>query len=174
MLLLHVHSFHPMRGVNKRNVLIPSVSPSSEDIRIVPFPSSIWTSGATIANFSFTIYKEKRFKILIYIAKNHKKTKNWHFFHKGSYFPLPLKGAKVFFKIPQGMQESTRNSPNYSMPMFAYLLPPHLTTDKVQIKLAPNGQLWTLDWPFVFCPSLQIRYWARHLVSIPILYLHVL
>lgn len=76
MLLLHVHSFHPMRGVNKRNVLIPSVSPSSEDIRIVPFPSSIWTSGATIANFSFTIYKEKRFKILIYIAKNHKKTKN--------------------------------------------------------------------------------------------------
>lgn len=34
---------------------IPSVSPSSEEIRIVPFPSSICTSGATIANFSFSI-----------------------------------------------------------------------------------------------------------------------
>ena len=57
-----MHPFTQGEGEGTRQCIIPSVSPSSEDIRIVPFPSSIWTSGATIANFSFTIYKEKNSK----------------------------------------------------------------------------------------------------------------
>lgn len=101
--------------------IIPSVSPSSEDIRIVPFPSSIWTSGATIANFSFTIYEKKRFKILICGIKDHKK--NLHFSAiKAHTFPFHCKGAKLSFKIPQGKQENSGNSPNDFMSTF----PPHV------------------------------------------------
>lgn len=50
---------------------IPSVSPSSEEIRIVPFPSSIWTSGATILNFSFTIWKDNNFRCWPDKSKHH-------------------------------------------------------------------------------------------------------
>lgn len=149
--------------------IIPSVSPSSDDIRIVPFPSSIWTSGATIANFSFTIYKKKRFKILICITKYHKKSRP--FFHKGSYFPLPLERGQVVLRYLGASRKAVGIHPTFH----AHIPSPCLTTDRGSDKTSSKWGTENSDWLLVFCSSLQIRYWAKYitcfiLVSITTLY----
>lgn len=81
----------------KVTVHIPSVSPSSEEIRIVPFPSSICTSGATIANFSFTIWKDKnKFKTFYCKMNNVRKflTEWFNFQFKPTKIPLYRYSAK--------------------------------------------------------------------------------